>query len=374
MAILDIFGKKKAGETPAEETTAAETPVEEGTPDISVSKGGQEGAAPRRTLTGPQAENMKKIEAAIKALHDGKRDCYLILDPRTTLEEFETHKNIRPAVTALNPQSRVPVLHIATSELVADQVARDMKCVVEDKALAVKVPFPAVFKMMNDLAMAGIFGFVIHEVGKHYAASTIHAGGYLLGELEKQDIRPYMDQMLTLQSLHQMRTIKGRYYVATAPGTTMEQAKAGNFSLATGFRAGRPFAAVFATKALAEGYMNRVENKSIIVEMNAQQLVDKLAELRNRLDQEYVVLYCEPRGAHPQIATMFIATCCQIMKLQVPKLNALKAKEEPSIVTMDGAEESEEASAVEEMFVEETAAEEITVEDAPAEAEEKTEE
>ncbi|MBQ4050704.1 MAG: hypothetical protein IJD13_03680, partial [Oscillospiraceae bacterium] len=169
-------------------------------------------------------------------------------------------------------------------------------------------------------------------------------------------------------------------YVATAAGTTMEQAKAGTFSLATGYRAGRPFAAVFATKALAEGYMNRADTKSIIVEMNAQQLVDKLAELRNRLDQEYIVLYCEPRGAHPQIGTMFIATCCQIMKLQVPKLNALKAKEEPAFVTMDGADEA----AVDELFVgevpaEETPVEEISIEETPAgeapvEAEEKSEE
>ena len=44
------------------------------------------------------------------------------------------------------------------------------------------------------------------------------------------------------------------------------------------------------------------------------------------------------------------------MKLQVPKLNALKAKEEPAFVTMDGADEA----AVDELFVGEVPAEEKT--------------
>lgn len=373
MAILDIFGKKKADENPEKETEAAvETPEEEtAAPDISVSKGGQAddaAKAPRKTMTGPQAEAMKKIESIAKAMYEGKRDCFLILDGRTTAEDFEAHKNIRPLITALNPQNRIPVVHFASSEMVAEQTARNFGCVVDDKPLIIKLPFPAVFKILNDLTMAGVFGFVVHEVGKQHAGSTVHLGSYVLGELEKKDPRPYMDQVLTIQSLHQMRAIKGRFYVVTAPGTTVDQAKSGEFSLAVGNRNGRVVCSVFATKALAENFVSRSGAKTVIVELNAQQLVDKIAELRNRLDAEFVVLYAEPRGAHPQVATMFIGMCCAILKVQKPKIN-VKPRVAPEVVTMDGAEEPEETA--------EAPASEAPVEEAPVETpaeEEKTEE
>ncbi|MBR6791120.1 MAG: hypothetical protein IKM31_09670 [Oscillospiraceae bacterium] len=365
MAILDIFGKKKAGETPEAETPAA-APAEETTPDISVSKAGE---AARKTLTGPQAETLKKIESIARALYEGKRECYLILDGRTTLEDFEAKKNIRPMITGLNPQNRVPVIHFATGEMVAEQIAREMGCVVEDKPLIIQIPFPALFRLLNDLSMAGIFGFVAHEVGKHYAGSTAHLCSYVLGELEKKDPRPFMDQIMTVQSLHQMRAIKGRFYVVANPGTTIDDAKAGQFTLAAGTRGGRPFTTVFATKALAEEFVSRAGGKSIIVEMNGQQMVDKLAEMRNRLDAEYVVLYAEPRGAHPQPATIFIAMCCDILKAQRPKIN-IRPQVTPEVITMDGAEEAE--APVEEVTAE-TPVEETPVEEAPA-AEEKTEE
>lgn len=359
MAILDIFGKKKAVENPEAETQAAEETAPEAAADTT-----KVASEARKAMTGPQAETMKKIEAIAKALHEGKRDCFLILDSRTTLEDFEAKKNIRPMITGLNPQNRIPVVHFATGEMVAEQIAREMGCVVEDKPLIIQIPFPALFRLLNDLTAAGVFGFVAHEVGKHYAGSTIHLCSYVIGELEKKDTRPYLDQAFTLQSLHQMRAIQGRFYLVAAPGTTVDQAKAGQFALAAGNRNGRVVTTAFATKATAEEFVARAGGKSIIVELNAQQMVDKLAEMRNRLDAEFIVLYSEPRGTHPMAVTMFIAMCCDIMKLQAPKIN-VRPQVTPEVVTMDGAEEAE--APVEEAPVEETPAE------APAE-EEKTEE
>ena len=203
MAILDIFGKKKADDTPEKETTPApeqtaapEEETAEAGAGISMTRGGQAEEAPkapRKTMTGPQAEAMKKIESIAKVMYEGKRDCYLILDPRTTLEDFEQQKNVRPLITALNGQNRIPVLRFASSEMVAEQVARNFNCVVEEKPLIMKVPFAAVYKILNDVMLYGVFGFVIHEVGKEYPGSTIHLSSYVLGELEKKDIRPYMD-------------------------------------------------------------------------------------------------------------------------------------------------------------------------------------
>lgn len=261
MAILDIFGKKKGEEAPAADPApkaeaGAEEEEEGSGASISMSKGGQEAPrAPRRTLTGPQGEAMKKIESIAKAMYEGKRDCYLILDPRTTLEDLEQQKNIRPLITALSPQNKIPVLRFASSEMVAEQVARNFHCMAEDKPLIMKVPFAAVYKVLNDVMLYGVFGFVIHEVGKEYPGSTIHMSSYILGELEKKDIRPYMDQSMTVQSLHQMRAIGGHFYVVTAPGTTVEQAKAGDFALGFGNRNGKAFCSIFASRPLAENHV-----------------------------------------------------------------------------------------------------------------------
>ncbi len=384
MAIMDIFGKKKEEEG-AEQTAPQQ---EEATP-ISMTKGGQaEAPKPRKTLTGPQAEAMKKIESITKAMYEGKRDCYLILDPRTTLEDLESQKNIRPLITALSAQNKIPVIRFASSEMVAEQVARNFGCVVEGKPLTMKVPFAAIYKILNDVMIYGIFGFVVHEVGKEYAGSTIHMASYLLGELQKKDIRPYMDQAMTIQSLHQIRAIKGHFYVVTAPGTTVEQAKSGQFALGFGNRNGQAFCSIFASRELAERHVSRNNIKTVIVEMNAQQLVDKLAETRNKLDREFALIFTEPRGAHVQVVTLFIILCCEILKLQKPKLN-VKPKVAPEIVTMDGAEETvaapeaapaeeeavpaeEEAPAAEEAApAEEAPAEEAPAEEAPAEEEPK---
>ena len=371
MAILDIFGKKKADDTPEKETAPApeqtaasgEETAEAGA-GISMTRGGQAEEAPkapRKTMTGPQAEAMKKIESIAKAMYEGKRDCYLILDPRTTLEDFEQQKNVRPLITALNSQNRIPVLRFASSEMVAEQVARNFNCVVEEKPLIMKVPFAAVYKILNDVMLYGVFGFVIHEVGKEHPGSTIHLSSYVLGELEKKDIRPYMDQSMTIQSLHQMRAINGHFYVVAAPGTTVEQAKSGEFALGFGNRNGKAFCSIFASRALAENHVSRSGVKAVVVEMNAQQLVDKLAETRNRLDGEFAIIFTEPRGAHVQIATLFIMLCCEIMKLQKPKIN-VKPKVAPEIVTMDGAEDDAPAA---EAPAEEAPAEE-TAPEAPA--------
>lgn len=372
MAILDIFGKKKGespeNETPETETAAPageaeETPAEGG-PDISMS-GGQSsgsGAQPRR-LAGPQAEAMKKIETITRAMYEGKRDCYLILDPRTTLEDLEEKKNIRPLITALSPQNRIPVLRFASSEMVAEQVARNFNCVVEDKPLVMKVPFPAVYKILNDVMLYGVFGFVVHEVGKEHAGSTIHMSSYVLGELEKKDIRPYMSQAMTVQSLHQLRAINGHFYVVAAPGTTVEQAKAGDFALGFGSRNGKAFCSIFASRPLAEEHVSRSGVKAVVVEMNGQQLVDKLAETRNRLDQEFAIIFTEPNGAHIQISTLFIMLCCEILKLQRPKINS-KPPVAPEIVTMDGADDDRPAAPAEKS---EAPAEAAAEEEAPDE-------
>lgn len=384
MAILDIFGKKKGEETPEAEASAApeaQTAEEEASgASISMSKGGRETArTPRRAMTGPQAEAMKKIESVAKAMYEGKRDCFLVLDPRTTLEDLQEKKNVRPLITALSPQNKIPVLRFASSEMVAEQVARNFNCVVEDKPLIMKVPFAAVYKILNDVMLYGVFGFVIHEVGKEYPGSTIHMSSYILGELEKKDIRPYMDQAMTVQSLHQMRAINGRFYVVAAPGTTVEQAKAGDFALGFGNRNGKAFCSIFASRPLAESHVSRNGVKAVVVEMNAQQLVDKLAETRNRLESEFAIIFTEPNGAHIQIATIFIALCCEILKLQKPKIN-VKPRVAPEIVTMDGAEgETAEPAAPAGEAAEEAeapAAPAEAVEEAPAEAEaepEKTE-
>ncbi len=378
MAILDIFGKKKGDGSPENEAAAeteATAPAEEtreGGPAISMSGGGQpsgSSAQPRR-LAGPQAEAMKKIETVARAMYEGKRDCYLILDPRTTLEELEEKKNIRPLITALSPQNRIPVLRFASSEMVAEQVARNFNCVAEDKPLVMKVPFPAVYKILNDVMLYGVFGFVVHEVGKEHAGSTIHMSSYVLGELEKKDIRPYMSQAMTIQSLHQLRAINGRFYVVAAPGTTVEQAKAGDFALGFGSRNGKAFCSIFASRPLAEEHVSRSGVKAVVVEMNGQQLVDKLAETRNRLDQEFAIIFTEPNGAHIQISTLFIMLCCEVLKLQRPKINT-KPPVAPEIVTMDGADGDQPVSAPaeEEAPAEAEAAEEPAEAEVPAEPE-----
>ncbi|HIT80113.1 MAG TPA: hypothetical protein IAC40_07520, partial [Candidatus Faecivivens stercorigallinarum] len=189
MAIFNKDKKGKKKEDEVEENVASAATEE--TPKISMTKGGQESAPAQdkkpgnnvKQFSGPQAELMKKIESIAKAMYEGKRDCYLILDPRTTLEELEKGERLRPLISPLNQQRPLPVIRIATGSIIADQVARNYKCVVDDTALVAKIPFANIFTLLNNLMIPGIFGFVVYEGGKEYVGSTVHMCSYVISEL-----------------------------------------------------------------------------------------------------------------------------------------------------------------------------------------------
>ena len=201
---MAIFNKDKKGKKKEEEIAAeanAQNTAAEEAPKISMTKGGQETpvqekkpGANARQFTGPQAELMKKIESIAKAMYEGKRDCYLILDPRTTLEELEKGERLRPMISPLNQQRPLPVIRIATGSIVAEQVARNYNCVSGDTALVAKIPFANIFTLLNNLMIPGIFGFVVYEGGKEYVGSTVHMCSYVISELLQKDAKPYLDQ------------------------------------------------------------------------------------------------------------------------------------------------------------------------------------
>ncbi len=373
---MPIFGKDKKGKKKEEEVAeevAANTAAEEETPKISMTKGGQEDAPAQdrkpganvKQFTGPQAELMKKIESIAKAMYEGKRDCYLILDPRTTVEELEAGERLRPLISPLNQQRPLPVIRIATGSIVADQVARNYNCVCDDRALYAKIPFANIFTLLNNLMVPGIFGFVVYEGGKEYVGSTVHMCSYVISELLQKDAKPYLDQARAIQALHNIRVSRSKFYMIAAEGTTKEEAQSGNFRPAFIGQNGRAVCPVFGVKSVAENMVSKISQKMMLVEMNTNQMIDKLTEIQVNTGRDFPVLFAEASAPHVMVSSAFISMVCDINRIQKPAV-LTQPKAKPEVVSMD-----EEAQPK----VETVAENEASAEEAPAEGtSEKTEE
>ena len=340
----NFFNKDKKGKKKeeVEEEVAVNTTAEEEAPKISMTKGGQEDApaqekkpgANAKQFTGPQAELMKKIESIAKAMYEGKRDCYLILDPRTTLEELEAGERLRPLISPLNQQRPLPVIRIATGSIVADQVARNYNCVNGDTALYAKIPFANIFTLLNNLMVPGIFGFVVYEGGKEYVGSTVHMCSYVISELLQKDAKPYLDQARAIQALHNIRVSRSKFYMIAAEGTAKEEAQNGTFRPAFIGQNGRAVCPVFGVKSVAENMVSKISQKMMLVEMNTNQMIDKLTEIQINTGRDFPVLFAEASAPHVMVSSAFISMVCDINRLQKPAV-LTQPKEKPEVVSMD---------------------------------------
>jgi hypothetical protein len=348
---MAFFGKNKKDDEVKE--NAATAAAEEEAPKISMTKGGQEApvqdkkpGANSKQFTGPQAELMKKIESIAKAMYEGKRDCYLILDPRTTLEELEKGERLRPMISPLNQQRPLPVIRIATGSIVAEQVARNYNCVNGDTALVAKIPFANIFTLLNNLMVPGIFGFVVYEGGKEYVGSTVHMCSYVISELLQKDAKPYLDQARTIQALHNIRVSKSRFYMIAAEGTTKEDAQSGNFRPAFIGQDGKAVCPVFGVKSVAENMVSKINQKLMLVEMNTSQMIDKLTEIQVNSGRDFPVLFAEASAPHVIVSSAFIGMVCDINRIAKPAV-LTQPKAKPEVVTMDDAASEEEAPKIE---------------------------
>ena len=368
---MALFGnnkdkKGKKAEEAAAENTAQNTAAEEA-PKISMTKGGQETVAQEkkpganaRQFTGPQAELMKKIEGIAKAMYEGKRDCYLILDPRTTLEELEKGERLRPMISPLNQQRPLPVIRIATGSIVAEQVARNYHCVSGDTALVAKIPFANIFTLLNNLMIPGIFGFVVYEGGKEYVGSTVHMCSYVISELLQKDAKPYLDQARAIQALHNIRVSKSKFYMIASEGSTKEDAQTGKFRPAFIGQNGRAVCPVFGVKSVAENMVSKISQKLMLVEMNTNQMLDKLTEIQINTGRDFPVLFAEASAPHVMVSSGFIGLVCDINRIPKPAV-LTQPKVKPEVVSME--EEPSEAPKIE-----------VVASNDHPEAEEKTEE
>ncbi len=340
MALFDKNKKGKKKEDEVVEETVNTTAAEEEAPKISMTKGGQEAPVQdkkpgsNKQFTGPQAELMKKIESIAKAMYEGKRDCYLILDPRTTLEELEKGERLRPLISPLNQQRPLPVVRIATGSIVAEQVARNYGCVNGDTALIAKIPFANIFTLLNNLMIPGIFGFVVYEGGKEYVGSTVHMCSYVISELLQKDSKPYLDQARTIQALHNIRVSKSKFYMIAAEGTTKEDAQTGNFRPAFIGQDGKAVCPVFGVKSVAENMVSRINQKLMLVEMNTNQMIDKLTEIQVNSGRDFPVLFAEASAPHVIVSSAFISMVCDINRIAKPAV-LTQPKAKPEVVTMD---------------------------------------
>ena len=367
---MAIFNKDKKGKKKEEEIAAeanAQNTAAEEAPKTSMTKGGQETpvqekkpGANARQFTGPQAELMKKIESIAKAMYEGKRDCYLILDPRTTLEELEKGERLRPMISPLNQQRPLPVIRIATGSIVAEQVARNYNCVSGDTALVAKIPFANIFTLLNNLMIPGIFGFVVYEGGKEYVGSTVHMCSYVISELLQKDAKPYLDQARAIQALHNIRVSKSKFYMIASEGSTKEDAQTGKFRPAFIGQNGRAVCPVFGVKSVAENMVSKISQKLMLVEMNTNQMLDKLTEIQINTGRDFPVLFAEASAPHVMVSSGFIGLVCDINRIPKPAV-LTQPKVKPEVVSME--EEPSEAPKIE-----------VVASNDHPEAEEKTEE
>ena len=348
MAIFNKDKKGKKKEDEVEEGVASAAASEEA-PKISMTKGGQASAPAQdkkpganvKQFSGPQAELMKKIESIAKAMYEGKRDCYLILDPRTTLEELEKGERLRPLISPLNQQRPLPVIRIATGSIVADQVARNYKCVSGDTALVAKIPFANIFTLLNNLMIPGIFGFVVYEGGKEYVGSTVHMCSYIISELLQKDAKPYLDQARAIQALHNIRVSHSKFYMIAAEGTTREDAQSGKFRPAFIGQNGRAVCPVFGVKSVAENTVSKISQKMMLVEMNTNQMIDKLTEIQVNSGRDFPILFAEAAAPHVMISSAFISMVCDINRIAKPAV-LTQPKVKPEVVSMDETAEASE--------------------------------
>lgn len=297
--ILDMFKKKnnaKKQEAEPAKAPAAEEKREK-TPDELM----------QEAQIAKAKQRLEKLERLIRQMHADKKDCYLVLDPRTTLEELATKERVRPLISPLSPQQRLPVLRFATTEAVAGDIAKAFGCVCEERPLVLKVPFMNLFRLMNNLARAGIFLYTVTDGPDTYVDQIAHLGYYVYNNLMEKDAKGYLQYMSVLESLHALRVTRMPFYVLPAPNATAEDLEKKTFQIGLIGQEKNMMCPVFGTRQIAEQAMKNLGVEQTLIPLSAQETMDKLQDLKTRCQgNDFPIFFGGIKGAEVISADRFV--------------------------------------------------------------------
>ncbi len=288
--IMDMFKNKKDNEETVEEQAVTAVPAQEKTP----AQLEQEKRFAKAKL------RLEKIERLIKQLYQDKKDCYLVLARNTTLDQLATKENLRPLISPLNKNHRLPVIRFATTEAVAGDIAKAFGCVCEERPLVAKVPFANLFQLLNNVTKGGVFLYAMTDGPDTYVDQTVHMGYYVYKGLMEKDAKGYLQYMSVLESLHAVRVTKTPFYVLPAPVATAEEKENGTFQLGLVGQEKQMACPVFASKKIAAKLMQQwnVPEGYELLPLTPEQLVEKLDGMKSRYQgNPFAVFFCGIKGA-----------------------------------------------------------------------------
>lgn len=307
--ILDMFKKKE--EQNQEEQATAKAPEKEEqrekTPDEIIHE--------QQMIKAKQ--RLEKLERLIRQLHADKKDCYLVLAKDTTLDELAAKDHIRPLISPLSPQQRLPVLRFATTEAVAGDIARTFGCLCEDRPLVAKVPFMNLFRLLNNLARAGIFLYTVTDGPDTYADQIAHLGYFVYNDLLEKDAKSYLQYMNVLESLHALRVTRAPFYILPVPNATEEELANKTFAIGLIGQEKNMMCPVFGAKQIADQAMKNLGVDKELIPVTAEELTEKLENLKERCQgNDYPVFFGGVKGAEIVSADRFLELVHELF--QVP--------------------------------------------------------